>query len=197
MFFCVLIVGEFVLHIKIYLRVYYILSLGNAMRAALLAPTYLAVSWVLTVSYQLFTDTAVKSVATNITFFWPTVSSWLNSNIQTVVFVYAFTWIFVLSSVIPSAILGKQRSTILQYAVVLTLTLIAFFMADILQAVAGIRIEQILGAATLLQNPLMAGFYLSVPFLLMIGLDIRSKKKRIQEEMVKKELFTEWEKIRQ
>ncbi len=167
------------------------------MKAALLAPTYLAVSWVLTVSYQLFTDTAVKSIATNITFFWPTVSSWLNSNIQTVVFVYAFTWIFVLSSVIPSAILGKQRSTILQYAVVLTLTLIAFFMADILQVVSGIRIEQILGAATLLQNPIMAGFYLSVPFLLMIGLDVRSKKKRIQEEMVKKELFTEWDKIRQ
>ena len=114
------------------------------MRTALLAPMYLAVSWVLTVSYQLFTDTAVKSIATNINLFWPTVSSWLNSNIQTLVFVYAFTWIFVLSSVIPSAILGKQRSTIIQYAVVLTLTLIAFFMSDILQAVAGIRIEQIL-----------------------------------------------------
>jgi len=197
MFFCVLIVGEFVFHVKIYLSEYCILSLDNAMRAALLAPTYLAVSWVLTVSYQLFTDTAVKSVATNINLFWPTVSSWLNSNIQTVVFVYAFTWIFVLSSVIPSAILGKQRSTIIQYAVVLTLTLIAFFMADILQAVAGIRIEQILGAATLLQNPIVAGFYLSVPFLLMIGLDVSSKKKRIQEEMVKKEIFTEWERMRQ
>ncbi|TFH22232.1 hypothetical protein E4G67_04650 [Candidatus Bathyarchaeota archaeon] len=167
------------------------------MRTALLAPMYLAVSWVLTVSYQLFTDTAVKSIATNINLFWPTVSSWLNSNIQTIVFVYAFTWIFVLSSVIPSAILGKQRSTIIQYAVVLTLTLIAFFMSDILQAVAGIRIEQILGAATLLNNPIVAGFYLSVPFLLMISLDIHSKKNRIQEDLAKKEIFSEWEKIRQ
>ena len=166
------------------------------MRAALLAPTYLAASWVLTVSYQLFTDTAVKSIATNIIFFWPTVSSWLNSNIQTIVFVYAFTWIFVLSSVIPSVILGKQRSTLIQYAVVLTLTLIAFFMADILQTIAGIRIEQILGAATVLENPIAAGFYLSVPFLLMIGLDINSKKKRMQGEIAKKEIFSEWEKIR-
>jgi hypothetical protein len=167
------------------------------MRAALLAPTYLALSWVLTVSYQIFTDTAVKSIATNIILFWPTVGSWLNSNIQTIVFVYAFTWIFVLSSVIPSAILGKQRSTLIQYAVVLMLTLIAFFMADILQTIAGIRIEQILGAAFLLENPILAGFYLSVPFLFMIGLDINSKKRRIQGEIAKKEIFSEWEKTRQ
>ncbi len=167
------------------------------MRAALLAPTYLAISWVLTVSYQLFTDTAVKSIASNIISFWPTVSSWLNSNIQTIVFVYAFTWIFVLSSVIPSAILGKQRSTLIQYAVVLTLTLLAFFMADILQTLAGIRIEQILGAATVLENPILAGFYLSVPFLLMIGLDINSKRKQKGAEIAKMEIFSEWERMRQ
>ncbi len=33
------------------------------MRANLLAPLYLSVSWILTVSYQLFTETAVKSIA--------------------------------------------------------------------------------------------------------------------------------------
>ncbi len=166
------------------------------MRAALLAPTYLAVSWVLTVSYQLFTDTAVKSIATYTNLSWPAAGLWLNSNIQTIVFVYAFTWIFVLSSVIPSVILGKRRSTLIQYAVVLTLTLIAFYMADILQAVAGIQIEQIFAVAIFLKNPILAGFYLSAPFLFMIGLDIRSKKKRTQEVMVKEEIFSEWEKIR-
>jgi hypothetical protein len=166
------------------------------MRATLLAPMYLGVSWVLTVTYQLFTDTAAKSISSNISLISPNVGSWLNSNIQTIVFVYAFTWIFVLSSVIPSAILGKQRSTLIQYAVVLTLTLIAFFMADILQTIAGIRIEQVLGAATLLENPIVAGFYLSAPFLFMISLDIHSKKKQTQEEVAKKEIFAKWEKIR-
>jgi hypothetical protein len=166
------------------------------MRAALLAPTYLAVSWVLTVSYQLFTDTAVKSIATNINVFLPAVGSWLNSNIQTIVFVYAFTWIFVLSSVIPSVILGKQRSTLVQYAVVLTLTLIAFFMGDILQTLAGIRIEQIFAAVAFLKNPIVAGFYLSAPFLFMVVLDIRSKRKLAREEIVKKEMIAKWEKIR-
>jgi hypothetical protein len=166
------------------------------MRAALLAPTYLAVSWVLTVSYQLFTDTAVKSIATNINLVLPAVGSWLNSNIQTIVFVYAFTWIFVLSSVIPSVILGKQRGTLVQYAVVLTLTLIAFFMGDILQTIAGIRIEQIFEAVAFLKNPIVAGFYLSAPFLFMIVLDIRSRRKLSQEEIVKKEMIAKWEKIR-
>jgi hypothetical protein len=151
------------------------------MRAALLTPTYLALSWVLTVSYQLFTDTAVKSMAAFTNLSWPAIGAWLNTNTQTIVFVYAFTWIFVLSSVIPSAILGKQRSTLIQYAVVLTLTLIAFFMGDILQAAAGIQIDQIYAAATFLKNPILAGVYLSAPFLFMIGLDVRSKKRRIQE----------------
>ncbi len=149
------------------------------MRAALLTPTYLALSWVLTVSYQLFTDTAVKSMAAFTNLSWPAIGAWLNTNTQTIVFVYAFTWIFVLSSVIPSAILGKQRSTLIQYAVVLTLTLIAFFMGDILQAAAGIQIDQIYAAATFLKNPILAGVYLSAPFLFMIGLDVRSKKRRI------------------
>ena len=143
---------------------------------------YLSVSWVLTVSYQLFTDTAVKGIATYITLSWPAAGVWLNSNIETIVFIYAFTWIFVLSSVIPSILLGKERSILLQYAVVLTLTLIAFFMADILQAVAGIQVKQIFEAATFLKNPIVAGVYLAIPYLFMIGLDIRSRKRRTIKE---------------
>ena len=143
---------------------------------------YLSFSWVLTVSYQLFTDTAVKAIAVYINLFWPAAGTWLNSNIETIVFIYAFTWIFVLSSVIPSVILGKERSILLQYAVVLALTLIAFFMADILQLVAGIQVKQILEAATFLQNPILAGVYLAIPYLFMIGLDVRSRKSRIRKE---------------
>jgi hypothetical protein len=146
---------------------------------------YLSISWVLTVSYQLFTDTAVKAIATQITLSWPVAGAWLNSNVETIVFIYAFTWIFVLSSVIPSVILGKERSILLQYLVVLILTLIAFFMADILQAVGGIQVNQIFEAATLLKNPIVAGLYLAIPYIFMIGLDIRSKKRYRTKQITK------------
>jgi hypothetical protein len=162
----------------------------STIRASLLAPMYLSISWVLTVSYQLFTDTAVKSIAAFTTLSWSAAGTWINSNVQTLVFIYAFTWIFVLSSVIPQVILGKQRSVLIQYVVVLILTLLAFFMADILQAVSGIRISQIFEAATFLKNPLLAGIYLSIPYLFMIGLDIRSRKRRSKEQLAEaRELF--------
>jgi hypothetical protein len=104
------------------------------------------------------------------------VGNWLNSNIDVIIFVYAFTWIFVLSSVIPSVLLGKERSIFIQYLVVLTLTLLAFYIKDILQALTGFQIQQLLDAAHILQNPAIAVVYLSAPYLLMIGLDVRSKR---------------------
>jgi hypothetical protein len=55
-------------------------------------------------------------------------------------------------------------------------------MADILQAVAGIQVSQIFEAAAFLKNPVLAGIYLSIPYLFMIGLDMRSRKRRIKEE---------------
>ena len=108
----------------------------------------------------------------------PSAGTWINSNVQTIVFIYAFTWIFVLSSVIPSVILGKERSVLIQYLVVLLLTLLAFYMADILLLVAGININHLLSAATFLTNPILAALYLAVPYIFMIGLDIRSKRAR-------------------
>jgi hypothetical protein len=132
----------------------------------------------LTVSYQLFTDTAVKAIAEYVSMWWPSSGTWLNSNIGTIVFVYAFTWIFVLSSVIPSAILGKERGVLIQYLVVLALTLLAFYMADLLQIAGAIQINDLFSTATFLKNPILAGFYLAVPYLLMIGLDVHSRRKQ-------------------
>ncbi len=151
------------------------------MKAGILAPFYLSVSWILTVSYQLFTDTAVKTISLNVGPLFPPASAWLNSNIEVIVFVYAFTWIFVLSSVIPSLILGKERSILPQYVLVLALTLLAFFMEDIL-ALTGFQIQNLLDAATFLKDPLFAGIYLSVPYILMIGLDLRSRRERKKKE---------------
>jgi hypothetical protein len=142
-----------------------------------MAPLYLSLSWVLTVSYQLFTETAVQSVVGWINLWQPTAASWLIANMGTLVFVYAFTWVFVLSSVIPSLILGKERSILAQYIVVLTLSLIAFFMADFLRFLGVIDINSIFAVAVFLKNPVVAVFYLSLPYLVMIALDVRSRRK--------------------
>jgi hypothetical protein len=153
------------------------------MKAGLIAPLYLSFSWVLTVSYQIFTDTAVNSIAFYINQWSPSAGLWLSTNINTVVFIYSFTWIFVLSSVVPSLILGKQRSIMIQYAVVLTLTLLSVYMGGILFSF-GFDIQQLLGAASFLQNPLLASVYLAVPYLFMVGMDIRIKQNQMKNDQL-------------
>jgi hypothetical protein len=160
------------------------------MKAGIAAPVYLSTSWVLTVSYQLFTDTAVRAVSDSLNSVWPTVSVWLNTNLETIVFVYAFTWLFVLSSVIPSVILGRERSVLVQYIVVLVLTLLAFSIKDILLVVSGINLDMLLNAATLLNNPILACVYLAVPYIVMVGLDAhsrRTKKKSLLKAAIEKQ----------
>jgi len=153
------------------------------MKTALLTPLYLSVSWVLTVSYQLFTDTAVKTVAIHVNLLSPAAGAWLNSNIGTIVFVYAFTWIFVLSSVIPSVILGKERSVLIQYFVCLIIAFLAISVKELLLAYGGIQFQELLSGATFLNNPILAGIYLMIPYLVMIGVDIRSRRKKNQSKL--------------
>lgn len=145
------------------------------MKAGLAAPLYLSVSWVLTVSYQLLTNTAVESVGAQIGLVWPSAALWIYSNLETITFIYAFTWIFVLSSVIPSMIVGKERGVIAQYIVVLALSLLAFFMPDILFASFGIQVEDLVSSAAILQNIFVAILYLSAPYLFMLGLDLHGR----------------------
>lgn len=79
-------------------------------KTALLAPLYVSVAWTFLVSYQLFTQTAVSTLVAYVNMIWPAVGGWLSLRIDLIVFVYAFAWVFLLSSVIPSVILGRERS---------------------------------------------------------------------------------------
>lgn len=146
------------------------------MKAALFTPVYLSLSWVLTVSYQLFTNTAVKTVASSLSGVWPYASGQLLANIQTVSFVYAFSWIFVLSSVLPSLLLGRERSVLIQYMVCMALTVLALSA----QSLPWIQdhIQGVLGASVVLEGPVFAAAYLLIPFVLMAYLDVRSGRKR-------------------
>lgn len=151
-------------------------------KAAIAAPLYLSFAWSLMISYQLFTQTAVTTVTGYINMLWPSIGTWLSSRIDTIIFIYAFAWVFVLSSVIPSVILGKGRSVLIQFLVCLTLTFVAFVIQDALTAYAAKPIEQLFSLAVVFQNPIIAVSYLLMPYILMLMLDIRSRRKQKKEE---------------
>jgi hypothetical protein len=72
-------------------------------------------------SYQIFTQTALKTVADSV----PFLSSTLNSNISSAAFVFSFAWMFVLSSVISGLIFGQQKRIFIQFLIGLILTVTA------------------------------------------------------------------------
>jgi hypothetical protein len=154
----------------------------NMGKTALVAPLYISVAWTLLISYQLFTQTAVSTVVTHIKMIWPFVGEWLVYRMDVIVFIYAFAWIFLLSSVIPSFILGKQRSVLIQFVVCLTLAFAAFEIQDLLIAYELGPFNHILGLTALFQNPVFAAIYLLTPYLLMLFLDLRSRRRCKEDE---------------
>ncbi len=155
-------------------------------RATFLTPIYLSVSWVLMTSYQLFTETAVATIVSNINASWPAVGLWLSSKQDMIVFIYAFAWVFILSSVIPSVILGKERNVLVQFTVCLILTFSAFLLADALTHVGGGPLITIFSLSFLFTNPLFAVIYLSFPYIFMISMDFYCREKRERERKMEK-----------
>jgi len=145
-------------------------------------PVYLSVAWTLMISYQLFTEAAVKTIVSNVGLVFPSASFWLGSRVDMIIFIYAFAWVFVLSSAIPSVILGKERSILVQFFVCLTLTFFSFIILDALENVGGPLINQLRGVAFLFDNPIFAALYLSLPYILMFTIDWRAKKKQKQNK---------------
>lgn len=129
------------------------------------------------ISYQLFTETAVTTVLTGLKSIAPSLGIWLVERQDMIIFVYAFAWVFVLSSVIPSKILGKERSVLVQFIVCLALTLSAFVILDALKNSFGEVINQLFSFSYLLNNPAIAVLYLAIPYLFMLSLDLRSRSK--------------------
>jgi len=154
-------------------------------KAVIITPLYISVAWILMTSYQLFTQTTVTTVTMYINMYLPTIGVWMASRSDMIVFIHSFAWIFLLSSVIPSLLLGKKRGVLVQFGVCLTL---AFLANEVQYAVTDLgngTLDQIFGLAPLFQNPLLAATYLSLPYLLMLGFDIRGKRKK--EKWVKVE----------
>ncbi|MGD8546308.1 MAG: hypothetical protein PVH12_09055 [Candidatus Bathyarchaeota archaeon] len=153
-------------------------------KVALVTPLYISVVWILMISYQFFTETAVRTITTQIGTAWPSGSSWLISRIDMIVFIHAFAWVFLLSSAIPQVILGKGRSVLVQFFVCLTITFLAFIIQDVLAAYGGGSLLQILSLAEIFLNPFLAIGYLSIPYIFMLGLDIYSRRSKQEKKIM-------------
>jgi signal transduction histidine kinase len=151
-------------------------------KAAWVAPAYLSIAWTLMISYQLFTEAAVTTVVTGLKSLVPSLGIWLVARQDMIIFVYAFAWVFVLSSVIPSKILGKERSVLVQFVVCLSLTLSAFLILDILKNSFGTVVDQLFSFAYLLNNPILAVLYLTIPYVLMLSLDLKTRNSNKREK---------------
>lgn len=158
-------------------------------KAAWVAPLYLSLAWALMITYQIFTQTAVSTIITSINASIPSIGSWLNMRMDLVVFVYGFAWVFLLSSAIPSAILGKERGVIIQFFLCLSLTFLALVMVDVLEGFLNVSVSQLLGLSNIFSNFVVASLYLTIPYILMIALDIHSRN--ISKQNQNLELLTE------
>jgi len=155
-------------------------------KATLMTPLYVSIAWTMMVTYQIFTQTAVLAVLNSFNRLWPVAGEWLLLRIDMIIFTHAFAWVFVLSSVIPSLLLGKKRSVLVQFFVCLTLALVAFVIQDSVSVYLSGQSQVLLDVAFLLGNPLLAVVYLSVPYLFMMTIDIRARRRAEKEEdMVK------------
>lgn len=155
-------------------------------KATLMTPLYVSVAWTVMVTYQIFTQTAVSTVLTFFNVLWPATGESLLLRMDMIIFVHAFAWVFVLSSVIPSLLLGKKRSVIVQFFVCLTLALVAFVIQDSVSVYLSGQSQVLPGVAFLLGNPLLAVVYLSVPYLFMVTIDIRARRKAKKDEHMDK-----------
>ncbi|MCW4040984.1 MAG: hypothetical protein NWE83_09580 [Candidatus Bathyarchaeota archaeon] len=146
------------------------------------------------ISYQLFTQTAVTTLVSAINVFIPQIGSWLLSRLDMVIFIYAFAWVYLLSSVLPSVFLGKKCSVFIQFLVCLSLTFLAFIIQDgLIVLFEANTIDQILNLGIYFNNPLIAAGYLAIPYLLMIGLDLQSRKKMLIEQTLRQQVQVEIE----
>jgi len=152
-----------------------------AKRPIYLTAAYLSIAWALMVSYQIFTQSAVASVAAALSEPAPIIAGWLSSSSAVTTFICGFAWMFVLSAIVQSLMFGKERRLSIQFLVSLALT------------VAGSAVLALLGDAGLdLANPVVLSgpftaifgnavfgfFYLALPFIFMLVMDWRYMQKR-------------------
>lgn len=139
----------------------------------------LAVAWVLIVSYQIFTKTALTTIISFFQVSAPLIASWLNSNIAVGIFLFSFAWMFVLSSVITNFIVGRDKRIFIQFLVSLGLTAISSVLLGVVKNFGLNLSDPNLPHAysQLFGNAFFAFFYLSLPFIFMLAIDFHRSRR--------------------
>jgi hypothetical protein len=146
-----------------------------------LTAVYLIIAWALMVSYQIFTHSALATVAASLSGPVPLVASWLRSSSDLAGFICSFAWMFVLSAIVSQLMFGRERRLSVQFLVSLGLTLIGSLLVGLLSE-AGLDVSN----PNVLSNPFNAAFgnapfawfYLALPFIFMLLMDFRVSKKK-------------------
>src|ERR1035437_5287461 len=146
------------------------LLVNGVARAIPLKAVYLVLAWILVVSYQIFTRSALTTLGSSI----PILASLIHSNADLAIFVCSFAWMFVLSSLISIVMFGKERRLTIQFLVSLGLTLTSSALLGLLH-LAGLELSNpsvLSHPFTLLfGNIFFAFFYLALPFIFMVAVD--------------------------
>ena len=144
-------------------------------RPIVLKALYLVLAWVLMVSYQIFTQSALKTVAASLDGIILPLASLLNSNSATAVFICSFAWMFVLSALVSIIMFGRERRLTIQFMVSSGLTLTGSALLGVLN-LAGLDFSNpntLSQPFTLLfSNVFFAFFYLALPFIFMVLVDL-------------------------
>lgn len=142
---------------------------------------YLVLAWVLMVSYQIFTQSALTTVTSSFGSSVPSLASLLSSKADLTIFICSFAWMFVLSALISIFMFGKERRLTIQFLVSLALTLTGSALLGLLN-VAGLELSNLSVLSQpftlLFGNVFFAFFYLSLPFVFMLAVDLGLMKIR-------------------
>ena len=145
--------------------------MNGVARSIALKAAYLVLAWVLMVSYQIFTRSALTTLGSSI----PILASLINSQADLAVFICSFAWMFVLSALISIVMFGKERRLTIQFLVSIGLTLTGTALLGLLH-LAGLDISNpsVLSQpfTMLFGNVFFAFFYLALPFIFMVAVDL-------------------------
>jgi hypothetical protein len=133
------------------------------------------------VSYQIFTQSAINTLAATLGGPVPVLASWLSSGSASAAFICGFAWMFVLSAVVETLMFGKEKRLSFRFLVSLGLTLAGSVLLGLLSLV-GLDLSNpsvLSGPFTMLfGNAFFALFYLASPFIFMLAMDFRAMRKR-------------------
>ena len=142
---------------------------------------YLVLAWVLLVSYQIFTQTALTTVTFSLGGSIPALASLIDSKADLAIFICSFAWMFVLSSLISILMFGRERRLTIQFAVSLALTITGSALLGFMHLVGlDLSNPSVLSQPFTLffSNVFFAFFYLALPFIFMVAVDLGLMKIR-------------------